>query len=115
MRDIKKLDRCPDCGVGIGEIHMSGCDVERCPYCGGQLLSCCCFGNGLDFVPLDDAMPWTGLWPGTAECEEFGWYSKPGPRGWQSCDPSEPEAMPDLNRLVKDARWDRVQKRFVKK
>ena len=33
---------CHDCGISEGEIHGYGCDMERCPFCGGQLISCNC-------------------------------------------------------------------------
>lgn len=40
--DVNK--RCHDCGIlnKKGNIHHYGCDIERCPACKGQLLSCIC-------------------------------------------------------------------------
>lgn len=33
---------CHDCAVVKGELHVPGCDVERCPKCGGQFGGCEC-------------------------------------------------------------------------
>lgn len=37
-----KGTRCGDCGAAMGAFHHWGCDLERCPVCGRQLLSCDC-------------------------------------------------------------------------
>ncbi len=34
--------RCHDCRVLIGGYHHSGCDIEECPVCHRQLISCEC-------------------------------------------------------------------------
>ena len=34
--------RCGDCGAKYGHYHHPGCDCERCPVCGGQMIGCCC-------------------------------------------------------------------------
>ena len=35
-------ETCHDCGVKLDQYHVAGCDVEVCPVCGGQLISCDC-------------------------------------------------------------------------
>jgi len=34
--------RCHDCSIKHGRQHHPGCDVERCPRCGGQRITCGC-------------------------------------------------------------------------
>ena len=51
---------CHDCGVMEGEIHEYGCDMENCPFCGGQLISCDCCYTKLGFN-VDWKHPTCGL------------------------------------------------------
>jgi ribosomal protein L44E len=32
--------KCHDCDASVGQLHILGCDMETCPICGGQLISC---------------------------------------------------------------------------
>jgi hypothetical protein len=37
--------RCHDCNVAPGGYHHPGCDMERCPKCNRQLISCGCLDD----------------------------------------------------------------------
>jgi hypothetical protein len=39
---------CSDCAVHRGQLHVPGCDIERCPRCSGQKIACGCSD------PIDD-------------------------------------------------------------
>lgn len=58
MNDMQK---CHDCGVGVGELHSPGCDDERCPFCLGQLISCDCHWEMLGIDPDEEPFYSKGL------------------------------------------------------
>jgi hypothetical protein len=89
-------------------LHVEGCDLETCPHCGRQALMC----EGFD---ADDPrrIPWSGEFPGVAECREFGLYGRRVPdRGWTPCAPTDPGALEDLNRLLETCSWDPETQRW---
>ena len=110
-----KQTRCPNCDAKPGKLHAADCDVERCPECGGQKVSCDCERK------KSDRLPWTGLWPGTQECIEFGFFCKQGPGkkgallSWSPCSPEDPDAQPDLNRLRQATVWSKKLKKYILK
>jgi len=36
----RQTEECPDCGAAQGEYHTKGCDIEQCPVCKRQSISC---------------------------------------------------------------------------
>lgn len=98
---MEEMGRCPDCGVPPGTSHLEGCDVERCSACKGQRLQCDCKGHD------PNISKWDGIWPGTEECYERGWFARTneGPTDpaygyWAPCTKDTPGAIPDMNRLA---------------
>lgn len=58
-REYLSLERlneeiCPSCGIRAGGLHVLGCPVEVCPWCGGQLNHCNCRFEQLDVEELTD-------------------------------------------------------------
>jgi hypothetical protein len=53
-RDRSTDARCGDCGARSREFHHLGCDLERCPRCRGQLISCGCWTDGVEEGEEDD-------------------------------------------------------------
>lgn len=142
---MDELRNCGDCGVKSGEIHQDGCDVERCCLCGGQAISCHCVYqiNGVEDpgevtqemrrkheeeeAKYGGRLPWTGLWPNTAECHALGLFCYWGdpktkepikmevgvPGAWISCEKDHPEAGEDWNRFLQVTTWDKVQRKRI--
>jgi hypothetical protein len=102
---------CHDCGASPGSLHQPGCDAEQCPGCGDHFASCDCPAR-----QKRRRLPWTGAWPGEEQCRQFGWFARPVPgAGRVPCGEGDPGAQPDLDRLFKEARWDRRAGRFVRR
>ena len=89
-------ETCPDCQVSPGKKHELGCDVERCPICGFQLLSC-------GHTPEEaERQIWDGEWPGLENCRDLGLYLANGDE--------------DLNELYSGKYiWDREKQEFARK
>ena len=95
----KRLGCCPDCGCAVGEPHKGGCDVERCPECGGQRLRC------EHITDLPD-LRWAGEFPGLAAARALGLWCYWDKR-WVTCPAGHPLAQPDLNALYTLCTWDK--------
>jgi hypothetical protein len=57
---------CHDCGIIYGGIHHLGCDMEKCPSCKLQLISCPCDHNyhiwdSENFQKSAPEIPWNSI------------------------------------------------------
>jgi len=77
---------CHDCGAKPGEEHRCGCDVEHCPYCGGQRITCDCGKQSDDVSGI-----WTGNWD-----EYPSWKKIPLIKSYTLNDPS---SIPNMVRF----------------
>lgn len=102
------MANCPDCGAHPKGPHVVGCDVERCAGCGGQAISCSC-GYEEELAGLA-CLPWSGEWPGKAECREYGFWCVGPP--WVAVPAGTAGATEDLNRLAVSCRWDQQEQKF---
>ena len=132
IRDRFKDHMCHDCGAFPGEAHEPGCDVERCPICGGQMIACACDSDFRDspqwrteIIELGGLLPWTGTWPGVREAIEYDFWCRwtllaPSERnryatsGWVRCDKTDQGSKVDLNRVIEECTWDKHQRRWVR-
>lgn len=98
---------CPSCYAPVDVAHSRGCSVARCWVTGHQRGICeQRHDHGTD--------QWGGEFPGKVEAREFGWYARLGSSGWTPCTADAPGAQPDLNRLMTEARWDALTRRWVR-
>lgn len=107
VKDLERI-QCPDCAVHLGEEHQLGCDIERCPKCGTQLIACGCFTIDISDehsewdlagLTLYQREKWTGI---TYEkeklyCEEHNLWVKWTSGGWENTTADDPNRLHDIN------------------
>jgi hypothetical protein len=89
--EIKVRAVCHDCGVPEGDIHQQGRDMESCPTCGGQLISCDCPDpdHRIPFILYPNMCCKCGaLWPEmfSVPDEKWEYYVEPSMRRKMLCE-----------------------------
>ena len=114
LPQLARTDRCPDehCRAPIGTEHTRDCHVAICLHTGAQRLP------HTEDPPADPdhdcgLQTWTGYPPGSVEAAAHGLWVRPATAadtpftGWLPCQPGDPGARPDLDRVMRSATWDR--------
>ena len=122
MADINRRGICHDCGALEGELHEYGCDMERCPFCGGQLITCDCAYEKLGLVDKEKYPRTNGLSPwiyenGLTDEQREHWISLLKAKGplpyicWPNICARCGELWPELF-MVPDKEWQAVVGRW---
>lgn len=75
---VEAGERCGDCGAKHGHYHHMGCDCERCPICGGQMITCGCdYADEVSFAqPIPVEHQAGDIWRKMTQEERFQIVSK---------------------------------------
>ncbi len=126
MTDLPRLTAattCPDedCRVPIGRKHTRECSVAICIMTGCQrvLHSAAPPGRLIPAPGFDEHVcgedVWSGYPHGAVEAAAAGLFVRerrpgdPGRRRWIPCEPSHPDATPDLDRVIRAGYWNPVR------
>lgn len=98
-------DNCPTCHAHPGTLHTNRCTVALCALTGLQRCYC---HPGTTCLTI-----WSGRWPGTDECEEYGFYYRGVAGRAEPCNATDEGATHDYNRLYAECLWHPGQQRMV--
>jgi hypothetical protein len=70
---IAQQHPCHDCTVPAGQLHVPGCDQERCPRCTQQAIACLCHTQE-QLSDDNDGPPWEQIID-APEVEDRPWWS----------------------------------------
>ena len=92
------MRNCGDCGAKPGQLHIPGCDMEECPICGKQIITC----PHCEEVTPEQSMPWEGERRLEQAARRYGWYCRWQSRSsrWETVTADAEDAMPDGNRVL---------------
>lgn len=103
-----RFTTCPveSCGVSVGSRHSKVCSIARCKEHGDQFFSC---ANDGEHTPS----LFKGDYPGAKEAIERGLFVRlVEGKGWVPCAQDDPQAMPDLNRVMIELKWNTDLEQF---
>src|SRR5262249_16556718 len=102
----KPKGACHDCGALPGQFHVRSCDMETCPACGLQALSCPC---ATTYMSDEEYRSWVQTYcMDEGENELVPWKRKrPAPKRWVLGSPARPRAAKKKRGARKKARTAR--------